>query len=138
MKKQLFFLMLIAGCMLAFTGCSKDDDDASIEGRWNAKSEIGKYSVNGVEEIDEDTYAPGEYEIAFNDGKFVEYYEGEVDDEGSYSVSGDKLTYDYGDGDKEVVTIKTLNSNTLVLFSEYNYTDGGITYSGSEETTFTR
>lgn len=113
MKKQLFFLMLITGCILAFTGCKKDDDDekvGSLIGRWDLISENYKYYVNGkVEDEESDTYTVGEKYLVLT----ATEYSGTVGN-GTYVLSGNTLTIT----DNEHTTSATItwkNKNEFVL-----------------------
>ncbi len=120
MKKQLLFLMLVTGSLLAFTGCSKDDDDVKsgdIQGRWDLATETDKVYVNGkiVEsETDVDNYNVGERYILFSGNKASTYEDGMLDFEETFTISGDKIIFKYENETFEC-NIKWNNNNQVVI-----------------------
>lgn len=142
MKKTLFTLILFTVFTLLITGCKKDDDNkisASIEGKWKGQSYIEKYREGeGQWHTESGVLEAGEYDIEFKDGKFIEYYDNEADDIGDYYISGNTLTLDYGSGDKDILTISTLEANKLVLTWEDRDLEGDIWVTEITEITFTK
>lgn len=144
MKKLFLFIVAAIFAAVSFSACSDDD-----KGDNNAPSKIvGTWELVHIyyEEDDfeyghdEDDYdvAQGDEEwhiLVFNeDGTFAEKYGDNDSDAGNYSIEGNKIMMEYvfDEGDWEIVTIKTLNSKTLVLEiveqDEYGHYKGVFTY----------
>lgn len=151
--------MLIAGCMLAFTGCKKDDnggdDDAinAIVGKWYESKYEWHDIEAGVEDKGSETYTKNDktYDEYKSDGSLIENYDGGRSIK-EYSIieNGKKLKVVYkedfnADGkiaDDEIETkifdIKTLNSTTLVLHLEVSFTQEGKNYTYKGTSTYTK
>lgn len=132
MKKQLLFLMLIAGCMLAFTGCKKDDEvkAGDLQGRWDLVSENYKLYVNGqVRDQDNDEYEIGESYIIFDGNTASTYDNGDLDFVETFTISGDKLIFTF-EGETHEVTVKWNNNDQVVITDRDD--DGENTYEISE------
>ena len=120
--KRFFSLGLIATVLaaFAFTSCSKDDDDASIVGKW--KLESMKMNVGGMsltfegEDLDVETM---EFK---SDGTYVSSTEVEGKTEvikGNYTINGDVLTTTDDDGTVEKVKFSVSGSKLVVTLEGY-------------------
>ena len=128
--KKIILLAVALVSLATITSCSKDDDSASLQGKW----EVLKYGelVNG-QEVLEDVIPDGDgcqqdyTQVTAN--SIISY---EFDDLGSgceesigdpvpYTREGNIITVDGQDSE-----IKSLTGSTLKLYSVYN--DGGTTY----------
>ena len=117
------------------TACGDDSDEpdgVDIVGTWS--SDLAQEMINAMEDI----YSSGEDIIQFRkDGTFVEvsvlhftkewadFYANDEDfknpeieiDHGTYTISGDKLTLDFDDGEKDVCTFKIKGKSMTVTTS---------------------
>lgn len=118
MKKQLFFLMLLAGSMLAFTGCSKDDDDVKsgdIQGRWDLVSQNYKWYEGGkLDDQETDTYDIGESYIVFSGNKASTFEDGQLSFVETFSISGNKIIFT-ADGRTFESTIAWKSNDQVVI-----------------------
>ena len=122
--KRFFSLGLIATVLAAFTftSCSKDDDDASIVGKWQyASMTIEGSGVSVTFDAEKGDIDILEFK---SDGTYVSTSEIEGDTEvvtGKYTLNGDVLTIT-ADIFKEEEKIKfSLSGNTLVVYEEGYY-----------------
>ncbi|MCR5454936.1 MAG: lipocalin family protein [Bacteroidales bacterium] len=135
MKKRLLFsLMAVLMLSLTFISCGDDDDDAvdyktAIVGKWKWTHDV-EYT-DGKVERDRDVSDRNEFVEYKSDGTVV-WTDGEETEQGTWFISGDKLTEVY-DGDGEV-SIISISGNTLTITSEE--TEDGHTY--KDVATFTR
>lgn len=113
MKKLLIITLLLIGNAMAFTGCSKKNDDGSSSGSVSKSKLVGKWLyVKFVENGDTETFEDGEY-FQFNaDGTAYDTMDG---DNAQWSLSGNKITF-IVDGKPNVATVQKLTSSELVLF----------------------
>ena len=122
MKKVLFLCLGLLAISLTITGCSKDDENTSIEGKWI-------FSEQGFANGDQESLEPYEN----TEGCEKDYWEfktgGILKDEsfyndgdgcesevvlGTYTKSDNNLLISL-DGDSDVATIMILNSSTLKI-----------------------
>lgn len=134
-KTVILAALVVAGSL--FTSCSKDDDnkDAPIVGKWKEISSVEETFVNNVstntseDDIDENNYDNYEFK---SDGKFINTYS-ESDPsngqevvnvytgEGTYTISGTKLSYIYDeDSDIEIYEFSVNNNKLITIFTEEN------------------
>lgn len=127
-------LSAIAVFALVFTGCSKDDDDFSIVGKWNLdKQTVEVYAgttatgtpIHTQTYTDSPTFDLGWYQFnTDNTG---------IDDEGdayTWKLEGDKLTITFNDGvDVETMTLTEKSDSKVKGYFTETETD--------EEGTFT-
>ena len=137
MKKLSILFVSVLTLGLAVTSCSHDDDNASIEGKWQI-TEVGEI-LNGKEVLQPYTNEGGCANdiLEFTaDGKFVdtysEYYNNKCNDyseNGTWTRDGNTLTKKYGTGadDNEKYEISELSGSKLKL--QTTYSEGGITVS---------
>ncbi|GEM_PF-1174262 len=146
MKKHFLFFMLLAGSMIAFTGCKKDDkDEASIEGKWQLTKYVDYEYENGkLVDTDEEDASNSEWIVTLNisGGKWSTTETNgtqEYTSQGTFVRSGNTVTVkEDDDSGTDVYTIKTITDNTLVLISEYSEVEGGVTYKEVSEETYKR
>lgn len=105
-----------------FASCSDDDSGSSVSmNQLQKKWYPTKTTINGVDFPYDDHEDCGNDYIEFVEGgvfKEVDVWDCDVlTDTGTYTVEGKKITT-VVDGYTEVATIKTLNSNTLVVTTE--------------------
>jgi uncharacterized protein (TIGR03066 family) len=105
-KKSLVVMFAVMAIMLVFSSCKKDDKDL-IVGKWQMVRIVeGNY--------DEDVSSEKLYWTFKADGTFSFQEDTWVDDEGTWSLDGKKLTLTM-DGDSEVVTVDELTKKSMVL-----------------------
>ncbi len=111
MKKLLFILLLLTACTLAFTGCKKSGENPSsvsksqITGKW--------FYVKIIEDGDTETFTDGEY-INFNENGTA--YDSMDNDNGQWSLSGNKLTI-VSNNETNVATVDKITNSELVISS---------------------
>jgi hypothetical protein len=119
-------LLLLA---VAFTGCTKDKSLAELMiGKWQGKSVKMISYENGVK-VDEYTtfYTSNEETIEMIKGGTGKHYsDGIVDDEFTWTLSGNKLTVTSGTDVMELEI--TANETTMTYKISETNVDGGITY----------
>jgi len=121
MKKLLFIVLLLTAGSLLFTGCKKsgespsDVSESKLTGKWLY------VKVVDVEDGDTDTetFSNGEY-VTFN--KDGSAFNSESNETAQWSLSGNKLSLNYGN-ETEVAEVKKITGSELVLF----YQEGGYT-----------
>jgi hypothetical protein len=134
-RNQLSVAILFLSFVI-LSGCKKDDSDdanANLNGKWAATKEQWKDYVNNqlVDEGTDTDFDADDWVIEFkSNGTYVEYEDGEVEEEGTYSLQNDgkklvKKSNDDDDNDEDVYTVKTLTSSDLVLYSEETYVENG-------------
>ena len=122
MKKVLFLCLGLLAIGLTTTGCSNDDENASIEGKWFF-SQTG-LSVGGQEALDPYVHTEGcekDY-WEFNTGGVLKEVSFNKDGStcesdivlGTYTKSDNNLLVSLN-GQSNVYTIMTLNSSTLKI-----------------------
>jgi hypothetical protein len=112
MKKLLLITLLLIGSSVAFTGCSKKSDDGSSSGSVSKSKLVGKWLyVKFVEDGDTENFTDGEY-LQFNEDGTA--YDSMDDDNGQWSLSGNKLTI-ISNNQTNVATVEKLTSSELVL-----------------------
>jgi hypothetical protein len=112
MKKLLLITLLLIGSSVAFTGCSKKSDDGSSSGSVAKSKLVGKWLyVKFVEDGDTENFTDGEY-LQFNEDGTA--YDSMDDDNGQWSLSGNKLTI-ISNNQTNVATVEKLTSSELVL-----------------------
>jgi hypothetical protein len=120
---------------LTFVSCGDDDDDDAVDyktaivGKWKWTHDV-EYT-DGKVERDRDVSNKNEFVEYKSDGTVI-WTVGEDTEQGTWSISGDKLTEVY-DGDSEV-SIISISGNTLTMTSEE--TEDGHTY--KDVATFTK
>lgn len=94
MKKLLPLLVLISS-LIFITSCNKSDEKQII-GSWAAKTLKVKSYTDGVLQGEEtENMTSNDMTMYFRkDNSYTVYQYGAVTDEGTYSISGDKLTMD--------------------------------------------
>lgn len=98
--------------LLAFTGCSKKNDDGSDPTSVSKSKLVGKWLyVKFVENGDTETFNNGEYFQLNEDGTA---YDSMDDDNAQWSVSGNKITF-IVDGEPNIATVEKLTSSELVM-----------------------
>lgn len=111
MKKLLFIALLLMACTFAFTGCKKSGENPSsvsksqITGKW--------FYVKIVEGDDTETFTDGEY-IDFNESGTA--YDSMDNDNGQWSLSGNKLTIT-ANNRTDVATVDKITNSELVISS---------------------
>ncbi len=148
--KKLFLFVAVMMAAVAFSSCSKDEDESpSIIGTWQITHSEGKEVDNSGKLLDqwsEDYPVFDEHENGFcwsytfnNDGTCVsKTYEIGISDEDdnpqyyTYSISENKLIMTDQYGDQDIYEIKKLSSDQLILFyhnqNDYYTTEGTETY----------
>lgn len=112
MKKLLFITLLLIGSTVAFTGCSKKNDDGSSSGSISKSKLVGKWLyVKFVENGDTETFEDGEYLQLNADGTAFDAMDG---DNAQWSLSGNKITF-IVDGKPNIATVEKLTSSELVM-----------------------
>lgn len=112
MKKLLIITLLLIGSAMAFTGCSKKNDDGSSSGSVSKSKLVGKWLyVKFVENGDTENFTNGEYFQLNEDGTA---YDSLDDDNAQWSLSGNKITF-VVDGDPNIATVEKLTSSELVM-----------------------
>ena len=134
--------MMMAVMTLGLTACGNDDDDepdgGDIVGTWSC--DLSREMIDAMDDI----YSGGEDLMQFKkDGTYVEvsvlnftkewadmfaddddFQNPEIEiDRGTYTVSGDKLTLYYSDGEKEVCTYK-IKGKTMTVTTTYGLVFG--------------
>ncbi|MDR6761226.1 hypothetical protein J2Y38_001424 [Flavobacterium sp. 2755] len=135
MKKLSILFVSVLTLGLTAVSCSSDDDDnGSIEGKWeithqgvvfNGQEALEAYDNEGGCEIPSMTYS--------NDGKFVdttsEYWDSKCStysEEGTWKKDGNTITLTYSDEEVKY-EIAELTSNTLKV--KFTYSEGGVSIS---------
>lgn len=124
MKKFTSLSFMLIAALMMFSSCSKDDDGAPaldltlLEGTWTITKTV--YSSNGVSETDEES--EGTY--TFNADKTY-LLSGFWDEEGTYAVSGNKITLTTEDESAEY-EIKELTATNLTVLESYEMEFGGV------------
>lgn len=128
MKKQFLFFMLFATCALAFTGCKKDDDDVSIQGKWIFAKEVWTQEEGSNKETGTELAENNNSYILIKEGDVVEIWEeGEKQSSGTYLLSADKKTLTVNLSDYSLsLKVITLTTSSLVL--EIKEVDGSYKY----------
>jgi len=114
MKKLLLITLLLIGSTVAFTGCSKKNDDGGASSGSVSKSKlVGKWLyVKWVEDGDTETFTNGEY-FQLNDNGTA--YDSMDDDNAQWSLAGDKITFVHSNG-TNTATVQKLTNTELVLY----------------------
>jgi hypothetical protein len=141
MKKTKLLLFLTA--FIGLAGCKKDDSDDSngnLVGKWAVTKEVSHHYINGqLESSETDTdFDANDWVLEFKaDGKYNDFEDGELEEEGTYSLQNDgkKLVITVPQ-DVDEYTVKSLSSTDLVLYSEWTVEAGGQTHKYTEESTF--
>lgn len=126
MKKMnsILMMLLVAITSMVFTSCEKEQDELII-GTWTAEiSEDYKEYENGeLIYSDIDTFT--ETWTFQENGQLLVNYEGQQNTY-TYSVQGDKLqtTYAQDFSEKDYFSIKTLESNRILLSVEGDFQEG--------------
>ncbi|MDQ6527984.1 lipocalin family protein [Flavobacterium sp. LHD-85] len=126
-KLSIFFVSVLAlGLSVA---CSSDDDNASIEGKWEAYQD--GTIVNGKETLapitSEGGCSKGFLEIQAG-GKVIDHYSSysnskceDHTDNGTWTRTDNKITFQYGDDSQDTGEILVLDKNTLKIKYTYTY-----------------
>ncbi|GEQ87092.1 hypothetical protein ULMS_26000 [Patiriisocius marinistellae] len=132
--KHLFYFLLAS--TLVFTSCNKDDDGDTNDTSSNEASIIGTWKLasitdNGVPEVLdscdlEDFYTYSSNGSGVNNYNYGDNCEISDTDNFTYTINGNMLTLNFGDGDSETAEITTLNESTLAY--SYSFTEEGTTY----------
>ncbi|TRX64590.1 lipocalin family protein [Carboxylicivirga sp. M1479] len=129
-----FLLSTLFIVAVLFSSCDKDDDGISVSkdeliGKWALVS--ATYTVNGVTESETDLNET----ITFNeDDTYSMSYDGFLEEEGQYSISGNKLTLTIGEGDEMeqgVMTITHFSDNSFTISASESEEFMGETFSVS-------
>lgn len=113
MKKFFLSMLALTVCAFTFVSCEKDKEsgyEKDIVGTW----QLNRYwdEVDGwdddVENITYEFDKKGNITIRHEDS-----YEDDVE-KYKYSISGNKIRFDYGEGDIEYITIESMSSNRMV------------------------
>lgn len=141
MKKLSILFLSVLTLGLSVTSCSNDDDnDASIEGKWQL-SEVGVV-YNGQEALDPYTNEGGcanEITEFTTEGKFVDTYSESSDgkcttytEDGTWTKDGSTLTKKFGTdaSDDEKYEVAELTGSKLKL--KMTYSEGGVSISAVE------
>ena len=117
--------MLLAGSLMAFTGCKDDGKDSgkdvSIIGTWQYDTSVEYTTVDGEVRVGPDTYdyTDENASVIFKEDKtFQSIWQGTVEAQGKYSYSNGKIHFVYDDGTEDDVTVKTLTDNSLIVVWE--------------------
>ena len=116
--KKLFIMLMVITSAISITGCKKSGDspsESNITGKWLY------VKVVDVEDGDTDTetFSDGEYVTFDKDGSAFNSLSNQT---AQWSLSGNKLSLDYGT-DTEVAEVKKISGSELVLFyQESGYT----------------
>ena len=133
--------VVFAALTLSLTGCSKDPEDLII-GTWEETEATYTETHNGNTETHSMIEAGETVEITFNkDLTYTSVYHsnvGDSEDHGTYSISGDKLTFtstiEFG-GESETTTevynIDNIDKKNMTLSASESMTFEGETYSYS-------
>ncbi|MDJ1468948.1 lipocalin family protein [Cytophagaceae bacterium DM2B3-1] len=144
-------LMVLVAFSIVFTGCKKDDEPSVstkaqlTTGTWKVVNYQYVTSINGVE-ADKETETPeGTETYEFKSDGTVTMVstdsDGNKDTEtAKWELSnGDKtLTVTFSDDEKQVVIIKEISSNKLVVTGSESSSSNGITYKFEYTTTFSK
>lgn len=134
MKKLSILFLSVLTLGLAATSCSSDDDEGSIEGKWQL-TEVGVI-FNGQEALEPATNEGCDNDIVEfkTDGKFVDSYSEFSNNkctaytqEGTWTKDGSKLTKKYASEDEDEYEVAELTGSKLKI--NFNYSEGGITIS---------
>jgi hypothetical protein len=111
MKKSIIAVAVIA---LSFTACRFEEGPKlslrSVKGRINGTWDLTKATLNGAD-ASVDTYGTIEYT---RDGSYTEKdTQGNVVDQGTYTIDGDQMTVTDGNGDASTTTITRLTSKEM-------------------------
>ena len=130
--KIFYTLFMLLSMSLGFTACSDDDDDSisgdGLIGTWEAIWEQGYEKREGYEDDIWDEAPEDPFRVTFNqdDTYQSEYYDNGKwynEQNGSYSVKGNKLYVIDDEGDRYEITIVSLTSTQLILEEYEKYTD---------------
>ncbi len=142
MKKLSLFVLLIAAILAS---CSSDDDapsgisEANLIGEWKFTAASENGTPETLDECDlQDVYefkAGGSLvntfynsNVTIADGQTTIICEGPNTDEFSWSLSGDQLTFTYGDAVTEIETLTIVLLNSTTLTTEYTEEENGEVY----------
>lgn len=120
MKKTGLLLFAFAAMVIAFSGCSKDDDDKfDIVGTWNIdKAEVYMGDMLIDADVDDGT-------VTFNSNGTGSATDSDGTDTFNWSLSGNKLTIS-DDEETTVMTLTTMEKNLMV--AEFEETFEEITF----------
>lgn len=131
--KKIIMALLVTGAL--FTSCKKDDDKTNqekVEGTWTPTTFVYKVTTSGSSFSDTTKYSAGSTVTFKTDGAYMAHsiIEGDTTDEtGKWMIGTDgKLVVISSDLDSVFLTIKTLNSGSMVLYQQEtsnNRTDEG-------------
>ena len=129
--KYLYGCLMMAVCF-SFAACSDDDDvdisASDLYGTWTVVTEEYNYKENGkVVESGTDNYEDGEWTITFNEDGTLIISEYGSNDQGTWSLKGNKLSFGYYDVN-QTITIIEYNGNRAVVEGRDTYTDEGVKY----------
>lgn len=137
--KKVFGLLAVVALM---TSCSDDDSSSTAvnettlsAGKWYYSST--KYSALGqaVDQAYEHECTTSKDYIAFANGVLSDsYHDSDCDeyiDTAAYTISGKTVTVDYGEGDTETYTVKSLSSSKLVLETSYTQSGNTVKYTST-------
>lgn len=118
MKKLLLIALLLIGSSVAFTGCSKKNDDGSPSSGSVSKAKlIGKWLyVKFIEDGYTENFTDGEYFQLNEDGTA---YDSMDDDYAQWSLSGSKITFTV-EGKSYVATVEKLTGSEFVMSTNDN------------------
>ncbi|MEO5910426.1 MAG: lipocalin family protein [Pelobium sp.] len=139
MKKALL-IAFVAITVLA--GCKKDDGPSdklseSIQGRWDLTKEYYLDKKNGTKTAEgTENYDIGYYYIVFSGNNFKIYDGGQLEDEGTFTISSNEITLDYGAGDIDKNPIEFKSNSEFVVKNTSSTKQGADTYDYYSEETF--
>lgn len=109
MKKLNYWILMLLACVSVgfLSACSEDDDEPGSGSSGSGTSIVGAW-------FDED----GGELIFSKNGTYREYYDGEVEESGTYKISDDLLILKDEYGDRNTYTIVTLSKTKLYLEEE--------------------
>ena len=135
--KKLLLAAFIATLTLGLASCDKGGDSFSsddIVGEWRVVYAYYYEKENGrIVNEDEGSIPRSEsFIMTFSeDGYYSMEYDGDVEEEGTWRLSGKtlRLTYEYdGDDESYDLTVERLTSDELVLSENDHYVEDGITH----------
>ncbi|SOD17419.1 hypothetical protein [Pedobacter xixiisoli] len=135
MKKALLILFV---AVASLTACKKDPED-KLQGRWNLTKAYFVESTNGTKTSEHnETYEKGDLYVVFDGNKISVYEDGELDDNGTFTATGNSITIKSNNGEEETNQLRWNSKKEFVITSEGTDVIGNTTYVYKSEMTFNK